>query len=248
MLGNVVIVYEGKAKKLFDLGNGVARLVFKDEVTAFNGARREVVPGKGVLSAKISSRLFEVLEDNGIPTHYVCYEGGASVRVRLAKAIPLEVIVRNYAYGSMLKRMPLLKKLMKLSKPVVELHFKSDEAGDPLILPEDAVEAKIIDWSVWDEIKSLALKINSILTSFFERRGLKLIDFKIEVGWVDDRLVVIDEISGDTIRVIDEKGEHLDKELFRKGASGKQLLEAYKRLQMIVGEPERVCSNADSQS
>ncbi|HIQ55203.1 MAG TPA: phosphoribosylaminoimidazolesuccinocarboxamide synthase [Pyrodictium sp.] len=243
-----MLVYEGKAKKLYDLGNGTARLVFKDEVTAFNGARREVVSGKGVLSAKTSSRLFEILEDNGIPTHYICYEGGASVRVRLAKVIPLEVIVRNYAYGSMLKRMPLLKKLARLSKPIVELHFKSDEAGDPLILPEDAIEAKIIDWSVWDEIKSLALKANSVLTNLFEKKGLKLIDFKIEVGWVDSRLVVIDEISGDTIRVIDEKGEHLDKELFRKGASGKQLLEAYKRLQTIVGEPERVCSDASLQS
>ncbi len=234
-------LYSGKAKTLYRLEPGKILMVFRDDVTAFDGKRRESAPGKGELSARVSARLFEMLEEYGIPTHYICYRGGPEIVVREAKVLPIEVIVRNYAYGSLLKRMPLLHKMQKLSKPLVELHYKSDELHDPLILPQDVVEAGLVDEQTLHEIERLALEVNSVLRDFFERQGYKLIDFKIEVGFVDEKLVVVDELSGDTMRIVDSEGRHLDKEVFRRGGSVGELLEAYRRLASIVGEPRRVC-------
>ncbi len=234
-------LYSGKAKTLYRLEPGKILMLFRDDVTAFDGKRRESAPGKGELSAKTSARLFELLEEHGIPTHYVCYRGGAELVVREAKVLPIEVIVRNYAYGSMLRRMPLLRRLQKLSRPLVEFHYKSDELHDPLVLPQDIVEAGIVDENALHEIERLALEANSVLRDFFEPRGYRLLDFKIEVGWVGDKLVIVDELSGDTMRVLDPEGRHLDKEVFRRGGSVEELLEAYRRLAAVVGEPRRVC-------
>ncbi len=234
-------LYSGKAKTLYRLEPGKLLMRFRDEVTAFDGKRREDAPGKGTLAAKTSARLFELLEQAGIPTHYICYRGGPDLIVREAQVIPIEVIVRNYAYGSLLRRMPLLEKMKPLSRPLVELHYKSDELHDPLILPQDALEAGLVTEEELREIERLALEVNNVLRGVFEPRGYKLIDFKIEVGRVDGKLVVVDELSGDTMRVVDREGRHLDKEVFRKGGSVAELLEAYQRLAEIVGEPERRC-------
>ncbi|AEM39231.1 phosphoribosylaminoimidazole-succinocarboxamides ynthase [Pyrolobus fumarii 1A] len=234
-------LYSGKAKTLYRIEPGKLLMRFRDDVTAFDGKRKEVAGGKGVLSAKTSAKLFELLEEAGIPTHYICYRGGPDMIVKEAKVIPIEVIVRNYAYGSLLKRMPLLKPLQKFTRPIIELHFKSDELHDPLILPQDVIEAGLLTEDELREVERLALEVNNVLRNFFESKGYRLIDFKIEVGRVDGKLVVVDELSGDTMRILDSEGRHLDKEVFRKGGSVQELLEAYKRLAEIVGEPRRVC-------
>ncbi len=234
-------LYEGKAKTLYRLEPGKLLMVFRDEVTAFDGRRRDAAPGKGELAARTSARLFELLEEAGVPTHYLCYRGGPELVVREAKVVPIEVIVRNYAYGSMLRRMPLLKPMQRLRRPLVELHYKSDELHDPLILPQDVVEAGLLTEEQLREVERLALEVNSVLRDLFEGRGYRLVDFKIEVGFVDGKLVVVDELSGDTMRVVDAEGRHLDKEVYRRGGGVEDLLAAYKRLAEIVGEPRRVC-------
>ncbi|WP_420917905.1 phosphoribosylaminoimidazolesuccinocarboxamide synthase [Pyrodictium abyssi] len=236
------LLYEGKAKRVLDAGNGLVVLEFKDEVTAFDGKRRDTAPGKGELAARLSARMFELLEEHGVPTHYVCYMGGSRLLARRHEVIPLEVIVRNYAYGSLLRRMPLLKPMERLFRPLVELHLKDDARGDPLVLPEDAVEAGLLSWrELWD-IQSLALRVSSVLEMFWRRRGLRLVDLKIEVARSATGFVVVDEVTGDTMRLVDSGGRHLDKEVYRRGGGVEALLEAYRELARLAGEPERRCT------
>ncbi|OWJ54607.1 phosphoribosylaminoimidazolesuccinocarboxamide synthase [Pyrodictium delaneyi] len=235
------LLYEGKAKRVLDAGDGLVVLEFKDEVTAFNGKLHDRAPGKGELAARLSARMFELLEEHGIPTHYVCYMGGSRLLARRYSVVPLEVIVRNYAYGSLLRRMPFFKSMERLSRPIVELHLKDDERGDPLVLPEDAVEAGLLSWrELWD-IRSLALRVNSVLELFWRRRGLRLVDLKIEVARDSHGFVVVDEVSGDTMRLVDSSGRHLDKEVYRRSSSVEALLEAYRELARLAGEPKRRC-------
>ncbi len=236
------LVYEGKSKRVYEAGPGLIVMEFKDEVTAYNGKFRDEAPGKGVSSARLSARLFEVLEDGGVATHYVCYEGGNRIRARRYQVIPIEVTVRNYAYGGMLRRIPVIKPFKPLSRPLVEYHFKSDEHGDPLILEDDIVEADILTGAELERLKELALRVNDILSSFWARRGLKLVDFKIEVGW-DPMLgfVVVDEISGDTMRLVDESMRHHDKEIYRRTRDVRAMLESYEKLASLAGPPSRLC-------
>lgn len=235
------LLYEGKAKRVLDAGDGRAVMEFKDEVTAFDGRRRDPAPGKGEAAARLSARMFELLEEHGVRTHYICYMGGSRILVERHEVAPLEVIVRNYAYGSMVRRMPFLKPMARLSRPLVELHLKDDERGDPLLLPEDVVEAGLLSWSELDALRSLALRVDAVLESFWRRRGLRLIDFKIEVARTPRGFVVVDEVSGDTMRLVDAEGRHLDKELYRRGGSVEELVEAYRELARLAGAPERLC-------
>jgi len=211
-------------------------LEFKDEVTAANGKIRSKAPGKGVLNAAISSLLFRYLESKGIKTHFIEYDGSRSLIVHKLEMIPLEVILRNYAYGSQIKRMPFLKPLQPLNSPLFELHLKDDELGDPLILPEDALAAGILTPQELKSLKSLAYEINSYLTEFFESKGLKLIDIKLEFGKNENNEIILgDELNGDVFRVINERGEHLDKEIYRKTQNVEFLLKAYKELAKRLG-------------
>jgi len=236
------LLYEGKAKRVYDLGGGEALLEFKDEVTAFDGRMRSRAPGKGIYSAMLTARLFEVLEDAGIGTHYVCYPGGNSVRVQLHKVLPLEVIVRRYAYGSMLRRMPLVKKLARLEPPLVELHYKSDELGDPLLHPLDPVYAGLLEEDELRELEDLARRTARVLAEFWAERGLRLVDLKLEVARSEDGFVIVDEVTGDTMRLIDKDGRHLDKQVYRDSGSVEALLDAYRLLAEAAGEPGRRCS------
>lgn len=235
------LLYEGKSKRLFLLGGDEALMEFKDEVTAYNGRYRDIAPAKGRLSALLSSRLFEELEDNGVRTHYVCYEGGNRVRVRLLKILPLEIVVRNYAYGSMVKRIPIVKPLEPIRPPLVELHYKDDSLGDPLLHPRDPVIAGLLEAGEAREIEELATRVNSVLARFWGERGLRLVDFKIEVAKTSEGFVVADEISGDTMRLIDVEGNHLDKEIYRRSRDVRALLKAYEDLARLAGEPRRWC-------
>jgi len=238
------LVYEGKSKKLYDLGGGELLLEFKDEVTAFDGKYKDSAAEKGVLSARLSSRLFEVLEKGGVKTHYICYKGDRFIKVKACKAVPLEVIVRSYAYGSLLKRMPLIERLKKLSKPMVEFHFKADELHDPLLLEQDIVESGLLNQGGVARLKETALRVNDILSSFWEERKLRLVDMKIEfgVGPAGNELLVIDDISGDSMRVLTSEGRHLDKETYRMKRDLNLLVEGYRKMAEAAGPPSVVCS------
>ena len=237
------LIYEGKSKKVYDLGGEELLLEFKDEVTAFDGKYKDIVSNKGRLSAMLSAKLFEILEEAGIRTHYICFMEDRFLKVRKCNAIPLEVIVRNYAYGSFLKRMPLVNLLKKFSKPIVEFHYKSDELHDPLLLEEDIVEAGLLSSEEVNKVKEIALKVNDVLSDFWAKNGLKLIDFKIEVGkdLKTNELLVIDDLSGDSMRVLTPEGKHLDKETYRRTRDVNLLIEGYKRLAEIAGSPARIC-------
>ncbi len=241
MLGK--LIYEGKSKKVYELGKEELLLVFKDEVTAFDGKYRDKVNLKGFLSAKLSAKLFEVLEDEGIKTHYLCYDGKNSIKVRKCEAIPLEVIVRNYAYGSFLRRMPLVKELRPFKRPLVEFHFKSDELHDPLVTEQDVIEAEILSEKDLENVKNIALKINDILSHFWKKRGLTLIDFKIEFGRAHhgNDILLIDDLSGDSMRVMTSEGKHLDKEVYRRTRAINLLVESYKKLAELAGDPSKIC-------
>ena len=234
-------VYEGKAKKLYKLEEGMLLMVFKDEVTAFDGRFKDTAVGKGALSASLSSKMFEILEESGISTHYVCYNGDRGIVVKEYKVLPIEVIVRNYAYGSLLRRLPLFHEMEKLNEPIVELHYKDDRLHDPLILPADAIAAGLLDRGEIEVVENLALKVNEILLKFWLQHGLKLVDFKIEIARSNDGMVVVDEVSGDTMRLVDNNNKHLDKEIYRRTRNVEELIRAYRRLAELAGPPRRLC-------
>ena len=221
-------LYEGKTKKVFDAGETVV-LEFKDVFTAFDGKKVEVVNGKGEVNAKFTELLMKYLEKNGIRTHFIKREGNKVEAVK-ASPLPLEFIVRNYAYGSLLKRLPILKKGEKLKVPVYEIHYKNDELHDPLLSEDDPVAAGLLTPQQASEIKEITLKINDLLKELFERAGFKLIDFKVEYGITNDgEIILIDELSPDSFRA-HKDGEAYDKDVFRRGGSGEETLKRYQEL------------------
>jgi phosphoribosylaminoimidazole-succinocarboxamide synthase len=233
--------YEGKSKKLYALGREEAIMVFKDDVIAYNGKYHDTVRGKGTYSAILSSKLFELLEANGIKTHYICYMGCNRVRVRLYNVLPLEIIVRNYVYGSMSRRLPLLRKMSPIIPPLVELHYKDDKLGDPLLHPRDAVIAGLLTQEDMDELERMALRVNSVLRGFWENRELRLIDFKMEVAKSPNGFILVDELTGDSMRLVDSSGQHLDKEIYRQTRDVAGLIKAYQYLAEVAGPPTKTC-------
>ncbi len=241
------LMYEGKTKRVYVINDDNLAMEFKDVVTALDGVKKFHAPKKGVLNAAVSAHLFKLLESKGVKTHFISYDGGNIHIVRRLRIIPVEVIVRNYAYGSLIKRLPLFKEFEKLNRPIVEFHYKDDKLHDPLILPEDIVNLGLVSEKEVDELRSISLKVNDILLEELSSRGLKLIDFKVEFGRELDgeALILADEISGDSIRVVDEGGNHLDKEVFRRGGSVEALISAYSSLACRLGLTLRdlnVCS------
>ncbi|MEM4555296.1 MAG: phosphoribosylaminoimidazolesuccinocarboxamide synthase [Acidilobaceae archaeon] len=232
------LIYEGKSKLVYELDPERLVIEFKDEVTAGDGAIRSHVSGKGVLCARVSAHLFSVLSSAGIATHMLDFDGYKKMTVKKLNMIPVEVIVRNAAYGSLLKRMPKFSSLQPFDPPLVEFHYKDDSLHDPLILPEDIIYAKILSKEELNKVIEIALKANKVLVERFSKAGLKLIDIKFEFGFDNkNNLVLADEISGDTFRVLDENGRHLDKEVFRKTKNVKTLIEAYVELAKRLGVP-----------
>lgn len=214
------LIYEGKAKRVYRVNDELLVMEFKDEVTAFDGARKELAPGKGRLAAAQTAFFMRLLGRYGIKNHLVDWDGDRKILVRGLRMIPIEVIVRNYAYGSFLKRMPLVKPMTRFSKPpLVEFHLKSDELHDPLITTDDIIEAGLAKQEQLNEITGIALRVNEILSNYMVSRGLTLVDFKLEFGFdKSGNLVLADELSGDTMRIL-INGRHLDKELFRRGGA-----------------------------
>ncbi len=223
------LLYEGKVKKVYEVDKDKCLIYFKDTATAFDATKKAKVEGKGILNNAISSLLFKLLEERGVKTHFIERVSEREMLVWRAKRLDLEVVVRNITAGSICKRLGF-KEGEKLKKPLVEFFYKNDQLHDPLICVEHAVLLNIADKRTLKDIVKIALKVNTILKSFFKSHGLLLVDFKLEFGRLPEgTLAVIDEISPDTCRLWDAKtGEKLDKDRFRFDLG--DLLEGYKKV------------------
>lgn len=210
-------LYEGKAKKVFLTDDpDVVIVSYKDDATAFNGIKKGQIKDKGIVNNICSNHLFRLLESKGIPTHYVEQINERETYVKKVQIVPLEVIVRNIAAGSMSKRLGIAEGTM-LKKPVVEFSYKDDALGDPLINDDHALALGAATEDELATIKALALKVNDILKEYFAEIGVTLVDFKLEFGRYKGGIVLADEISPDTCRFWDSKtGEKLDKDRFRR--------------------------------
>lgn len=213
------LLYEGKGKKMYKTdGEFLLITEFKDDLTAFNAEKKGNEAGKGALNCKISTELFHLLEKGGIATHLVQTLSENEQLVKKCKIVPIEVIVRNVATGSLTKRLGI-KEGTKLPFALVEFCLKDDALGDPFINDEHCLLLNLVkNQEQIEEIKTIARKINAILLDFFDKKNLRLIDFKIELGLdKDDKLILADEISPDSCRFWDkETNEKLDKDRFRQ--------------------------------
>ncbi|MBU3098493.1 MULTISPECIES: phosphoribosylaminoimidazolesuccinocarboxamide synthase [Clostridium] len=228
-MGDSVLLYEGKAKKMFSTDNkDEVRVYFKDDATAGNGAKKGQIEKKGVLNNSITTMLYELLEKKGIKTHFIKKINDREQLCKKVEIVPLEVIIRNVAAGSMAKRYGIVEG-SKLKIPVIELSYKNDDLGDPLINDYHAVAMELTTFEELGEIYIMAFKINDILRELFLKKGINLIDFKLEFGRFNDEVILADEISPDTCRFWDVKtGEKLDKDRFRRDLGN--VTEAYEEI------------------
>ncbi len=211
------MIYEGKAKKVFRTDDPKRYVVsYKDDATAFNGLKKGSIADKGIVNNKMSAILFQMLEEKGIPTHMIALLNDRDSLVKAVRILPLEVIVRNVAAGSMSKRLGIPEGTV-LPQIVLEFSYKNDELGDPLINDDHAYAMGLATPEQVKTIKAYTLKINEFLKEFFLDKGLKLIDFKIEFGLYDGEVILADEISPDTCRLWDvNTDEKMDKDRFRR--------------------------------
>ncbi len=233
------MLYEGKAKQLFETGDENTVLIhYKDDATAFNGEKKGSITGKGEMNNAITALIFQLLEQNGVNTHFIEKVGPRDQICRRTSIIPLEVIIRNVVAGSMSKRFGV-EEGTELREPVYELTYKNDDLGDPPMNDYHAVALGLASWEDLDVIYSYAKRINALLKPFFLEQGIRLIDFKLEFGWAlprnsvvaesgaeedidntelaEKEIVLADEISPDTCRFWDaETNEKLDKDRFRR--------------------------------
>ncbi len=217
------LLYEGKAKRLYTTDNPEQLIAeFKDDLTAFNGEKHSQEIGKGALNNKISTELFKLLESAGIPTHFIDMPDENHMLVKKVDIILIEVVVRNIATGSLTKRLGI-EDGTKLPFTLVEFYYKRDDLGDPLINDEHCLILDLVKSEAdLEELKRLGREINTILKAFFAKKGLNLVDFKVEFGYDSSgKIILADEISPDSCRFWDmESGEKLDKDRFRQGLGG----------------------------
>lgn len=217
-----VQLYEGKAKKVFATENEEYVIVsYKDDATAFDGTKRGTIAGKGVVNNQMSNYLMQLLEKNGVPTHFVEELSERETVVKKVSIVPLEVIIRNISAGSFAKRCGVEEGIV-FEEPTIEFSYKNDDLHDPLINDYHAVALKLATREEIELIKSMAFSINSILKEYFLRLNVKLVDFKLEFGRLADGTIVLaDEISPDTCRFWDaDTNEKLDKDRFRRDLGG----------------------------
>lgn len=211
------MLYEGKAKKIF-LTEKDDELIqyFKDDATAFNAEKRGTILEKGIVNNAISAKIFQHLADAGIPSHFIQQINDREMLTRRVKIIPVEVVVRNRATGSIVKRLGLKEGLI-IDPPLVEFFYKDDSLGDPLISEDHIRLLKLATPGQIEELRQQALKVNEVLNPFFQKKGMFLVDFKLEFGLWNGQIILADEISPDTCRFWDiQTGERMDKDRFRK--------------------------------
>ena len=212
------MLYEGKAKKVYATENPELYIVsYKDDATAFNGLKKGTIAGKGVINNRVTNYMMKLLEEQGIPTHFVEELSGTDTVVKKVTIVPLEVIIRNIAAGSMAKRLGLEEGRV-LNCPVFELSYKDDDLGDPMINESHVLAMGYATEDELNTIKTYALKVNEIMKEFFLKINVELVDFKLEFGKTSDGTIVLaDEISPDTCRFWDVRThEKLDKDRFRR--------------------------------
>ncbi|SET25604.1 phosphoribosylaminoimidazolesuccinocarboxamide synthase [Oceanicella actignis] len=232
------LVYEGKAKILYE-GPEPGTLIqhFKDDATAFNAEKRDVIEGKGVLNNRISEHIMSGLNSIGVPTHFIKRLNMREQLVRACEIIPLEVVVRNVAAGSLSKRLGI-EEGTALPRPIIEFYYKDDKLGDPMVTEEHILAFNWASQQDVDDIIALALRVNDFLAGMMLGVGIRLVDFKIECGRIYEgdfqRIVVADEISPDSCRLWDLRtGRKLDKDVFRRDLGS--LTDAYAEVASRLG-------------
>jgi phosphoribosylaminoimidazole-succinocarboxamide synthase len=212
------MIYEGKAKKVYNTEDERFYIVeYKDDATAFNGLKKGTIVNKGIMNNEISAKLFNILEEKGVETHQVEKLSDREVLVKRVKIVPLEVLVRNYAAGSLSKRLGL-DEGVKLNNTVLEFCYKNDALGDPMVNDYHIKAMGFATEQEMDEIVKMSLRINEVLSEYMLARGIILVDFKLEFGKTPQgKIILADEISPDTCRLWDaETHEKLDKDRFRR--------------------------------
>ena len=234
-MNKTVQLYEGKAKKVWATEDeNIVIVDYNDDATAFNGEKKGTIVGKGVVHNKMSNYLMQLLEKEGVPTHFVEELSDRETAVKKVSIVPLEVIIRNRAAGSICKRLGL-EEGMDFVCPSIEFSYKDDDLGDPLISEYHAISCGFATREEVDTITKYAFKVNDVLKAYFAQIGVELIDFKLEFGkTADGTIVLADEISPDTCRFWDIKThEKLDKDRFRRDMGGVE--EAYAEMMKRVG-------------
>ena len=228
------LLYEGKAKKVYTTENPDVLIVdYKDDTTAFNGVKKGTIVGKGVVNNRMTNHIFKMLEEKGIPTHFIEELSDRETAVKKVEIVPLEVIVRNVAAGSFSKKLGI-KEGFRLLSPTLEFSYKNDELGDPMINDYYAVAIGAATREEIDKITELVFKINEILVDYFKSIKVDLIDFKVEFGRYKGQIILADEISPDTCRFWDsETHEKLDKDRFRRDLG--HVEEAYEEIYRRIG-------------
>ncbi len=241
------MIYEGKAKILYE-GPEPDTLIqyFKDDATAFNAQKKATIEGKGVLNNRLSEHFMSGLNAIGVPTHFIRRLNMREQLIRMFEMIPLEVVVRNYAAGSISKRLGIPEG-QQLPRPVIEFYYKDDALGDPLVTEEHIIAFNWAGQQDIDDMIALALRVNDFLSGMFLGVGIRLVDFKIEIGRVYEgdfqRLIVADEISPDSCRLWDiETGRKLDKDVFRQDLGN--LADAYTEVARRLGVMPRTNGRA----
>ena len=217
MAKQLEMMYEGKAKQVFATDDPTLAVIhYKDDATAFNGLKKGTIVGKGVVNNRMSNFMFQLLEKHGIKTHFVEELSDRDTVVRKVSIVPLEVIVRNKAAGSLSKRLGL-EEGTPMRVPVLEFCYKNDDLGDPMINDYHIAAMELATKDEMAQIAAMALKVNELLTAYLKDLGIELIDFKLEFGRFNGEILLADEISPDTCRFWDSKtGEKLDKDRFRR--------------------------------
>ena len=232
------MVYEGKAKILYEGPEpGTFIQYFKDDATAYNAEKRDVIDGKGVLNNRISEHIMGALNSIGVPTHFIRRLNMREQLIRQVEIIPIEVVVRNVAAGSLSKRLGI-EEGEPLPRPIVEFYYKDDSLGDPMVTEEHIIAFNWAQQQDIDDMIALALRVNDFLTGLMLGVGIRLVDFKIECGRIFDgdfqRIIVADEISPDSCRLWDvETGQKLDKDVFRRDLG--DLADAYTEVAKRLG-------------
>ncbi len=234
------LIYEGKAKKVFSHDDADKVIIeFKDDATAFNALKKAKFEGKGKLNCLISAKIFKLLINNNIPTHFLELYNENTMIAQKIKVIPLEVVLRNTAYGSLCKQ-TTIKSGTVFAKPLIDFYLKNDELNDPLITKDRIELMKILSSNDLNLIIELTLKINAILKIFFKKIGLQLVDFKLEFGYdYKNKILLGDEISPDNCRLWDVNKENgtivsLDKDRFRNDLG--DLMEAYAEINRRIND------------
>ena len=234
------LIYEGKAKKVFSHEDADKVIIeFKDDATAFNSLKKARFEGKGKLNCQISSKIFELLINRNIPTHFLELKNENTMIAKKIRVIPLEIVLRNIAYGSLCKQ-TTLKLGSTLAKPLIDIYLKNDELNDPLITKDRIELLNIVSAKDLDSIIVLTLEINRILQEFFKKIKLQLVDFKLEFGYdLKNNILLGDEISPDNCRLWDlnQKSDiivSLDKDRFRNDLGG--LIEAYSEINRRIND------------